>query len=183
MPYEVTDFFPTLLPLQSAIEKTDTDLTAVAKATAHEIRRLDARIDTVQLLPGPQGEQGPPGMDGRDGADGISVVGRDGRPGRDGKDGRTLPPALCGAVSGERASISPERPSPMMAHRTSPGDHESRTARQGVGLARGTRRGRGKGQQGQAGTLGLAATLPQPPTLIAAKSFFPQLRLSALEPQ
>ena len=62
MPYEVTDFFPTLLQLQSAIEKTDADLTAVAKATS-PIRRLDARIDTVQLLPGPQGEPGPPGME------------------------------------------------------------------------------------------------------------------------
>ena len=94
MPYEVTDFFPSLLQLQSAIEKTDADLTATGEAAAREIRRLDGRIDDLSSrldvlplvpgMPGMQGEQGIPGTDGRDG---ISVVGRDGLPGRDGKDG------------------------------------------------------------------------------------------------
>ena len=75
--YEFSDFVPSLLQLQAATEKTDADLTEVAKAAVREIRRLDQRITDVQLIPGesivgPVGPIGPMGPQGETGATGAT---------------------------------------------------------------------------------------------------------------
>lgn len=61
---------------------------------AHQvaISGLNARLDNIQLTPGPEGKQGPEGKPGRDGADG-----KDGAAGRNGTDGATGSTGPAGA--------------------------------------------------------------------------------------
>jgi hypothetical protein len=68
------------------------------KSSDVEHKRLDGRIDTIHLTPGPKGDKGDKGdpgegKDGRDGKDGKDAIdgrhGKDGKDGRDGTDGKT----------------------------------------------------------------------------------------------
>lgn len=88
-------------------------------------KRLGSKVDSVSLIPGPQGDpgktgatgamgpkgepgefsQGPSGAEGRPGKDGRD--GEDGRPGRDGRDGR---PGLDAPASAPTVGLGMKRP-------------------------------------------------------------------------
>lgn len=92
--------------------------TGVDLSNYYNKSEIDAKIDTIELTPGPQGEkgekgdtgaqgpqgeqgiQGEPGKDGKDGAQGIQgeqgVPGQDGKDGVDGKDGAQGEPGKDG---------------------------------------------------------------------------------------
>jgi hypothetical protein len=56
------------------------------KRQRERVTQVDAKIDQLQRLPGPEGKDGEPGPAGRDGLNGQD--GKDGRDGQEGKDGQ-----------------------------------------------------------------------------------------------